>query len=145
MKVHIIETVPSGAAFVAPILVSRLDALREQPDDAHALGALGISVRVAIRAGEHVGDPPDGARIELRAVTGSAAFPVFDGTLRVEPIDAFTSRLVLAGRYSVPLGTLGTVADRTILAGAAKRSLRTLLVTMRTEIAASLLQKISGS
>jgi hypothetical protein len=91
-----------------------------------------------------VGDPPDGARIELRAVTGSAAFPVFDGTLRVEPIDAFTSRLVLAGRYSVPLGTLGTIADRTILGGAAKRSLRTLLVTMQTEIAASLLQKISG-
>jgi len=96
VKVHIIETLASGAPYVAPILVARLDALREKPDDAHSLAMLGVSVKIAIRAGEHVGDPPDGARIDMQALDGSAVFPVFHGTLRVEPIDAFSCRLVLA-------------------------------------------------
>jgi hypothetical protein len=144
MNVHIVEGVASGAPFVAPILVSKLDALRDLPDDAHALGALGVSVKVAIRAGEHVGDPPDGARIEMQGLAGAGAFPVFEGTLRVEPVDAFSCRLVLAGKYSVPLGTLGTLADRTILAGIARRSLRALLVDMQAEIASSVLHSVSG-
>lgn len=35
--------------------------------------------------------------------------------------------VVLSGEYSVPLGAVGAMADRTILAGAAKSSLRTPL------------------
>jgi hypothetical protein len=144
VKVHIIETLASGAPYVAPILVARLDALREKPDDAHSLAMLGVSVKIAIRAGEHLGDPPDGARIDMQALDGSAVFPIFHGTLRVEPIDAFSCRLVLAGRYSVPLGAIGTVADRTVLAGAAKRSLRALLITIQAEIASSVLRSVTG-
>jgi hypothetical protein len=145
MKVRLSETLASGASFVAPILIARLDALREHPDEAHSLGALGMSVKVAIRAGDPVGDPPDGARIMLQALEGAAAFPVFDGTLRVEPLDTFSSKLVLTGSYSVPLGAIGSVADRTILAGAAKRSLRSLLNELRAEVAASVLRSVAGT
>lgn len=145
MNVHIVEGAASGAPFVAPILLAKLDALRDLPDDTHAPGALGMSVKVAIRAGEHVGNPPDGARIEMQAVAGATAFPVFEGTLRVEPVDVFSCRLVLSGEYSVPLGALGSLADRTILAGAAKRSLRTLLAGLQAETAAAVLQSVSGS
>jgi hypothetical protein len=143
MNVHIVEGVASGAPFVAPILVLKLDALRGT-DDTHLLSALGVSVKVAIRAGAHVGDPPDGAHIEVQALAGEGAFPVFAGTLRVEPVDAFSCRLVLAGEYSVPLGTLGTLADRTILAGIAKRSMRAFLVDMQAEIASSVLQSLTA-
>ena len=145
MNIHIIETLASGAPYVAPILVSQLNALRALPDDAHSLGTLGASVKITIRAGEHVGTPPDGAQIEMQELDGAAVFPVFNGTLRVEPIDPFSCRLVLAGHYSVPLGLIGTVADRTILAGAAKRSLRALLVTMKTEITSSVLRSVTGA
>jgi hypothetical protein len=140
MKIRLIESLASGAPFVAPILVRRLDTLDRDPAGSHALSTFGASVKIAIHAGEHVGDPPDGAWITLQALTGPAVFPVFQGTLRVEPVDAFTSRLVLAGQYSVPLGTIGSVADRTILAGAAKRSLRSLLGDIRAEVAASVLR-----
>lgn len=144
MKVRLSETLSSGAALVAPILLARLAALRERPDEEHALGALGLSVKVAIRAGETVGDPPDGARIVLQALEGAAAFPVFDGSLRVEPLDAFSCKLALIGSYSVPLGAIGSVADRTILAGAAKRSLRSLLNELRAEVAAAVLRSVGG-
>ena len=83
-------------------------------------------------------------QIDMQALDGSAVFPVFHGTLRAEPIDALSCRLVLAGRYNVPLGAIGTVADRTILAGAAKRSLRALLITIKAEIASSVLRTVSG-
>lgn len=140
MKIRLIESLASGAPYVAPMLVRRLDSLDKDPAGSHALSTFGTSVKIAIQTGEHVGEPPDGAWISLQALTGPAAFPVFNGTLRVEAVDPFTSRLVLAGHYSVPLGTVGSVADRTILAGAAKRSLRSLLGEIRAEVAASVLR-----
>jgi hypothetical protein len=140
MKIRLIETLGSGAPYAAPILIRRLDNLDADPAASHALSALGATVKIAIGTGEHVGEPPDGAWITLQALAGAAAFPVFRGTLRVEPVDTFSSRLVLAGQYSVPLGTFGSVADRTILAGAAKRSLRSLLGEIRAEVAASLVR-----
>jgi hypothetical protein len=140
MKIRLIETLASGAPYVAPMLVRRLASLDKDPSGSHALSALGATVKIALGAGEVVGEPPDGAWITLQALAGAAIFPVFHGTLRVEPVDAFSSRLVLAGHYSVPLGTIGSVADRTILAGAAKRSLRALLGEIRAEVAASVLR-----
>lgn len=86
----------------------------------------------------------DGAVIHVQAKGAAAAFPVFRGTLRVEPVDTFSSRLVLAGDYSVPLGALGSLADQTLLIGAAKRSLHALLSEMQREIAAAVLQSVTG-
>lgn len=137
MKIRLSEPIASGAAFVVPVLIRRLDALPKDPAGSHVLRSLGAAVQIAIGIGDYVGDPRDGAEIDLHAREAAAAFPVFHGTIRVEPVDAFSSRLVLAGHYSVPFGVLGTAADRTVLAGAAKRSLRELLSAVRDEVAAS--------
>jgi hypothetical protein len=144
MKIRLIETLASGAPFVVPVLLRRLDGLHKDPAGAHTLNAFGATVKIALRGGDHVGDPADGAHIDLQALEGAAAFPVFHGSVRVEPIDSFSSRLVLSGNYRVPLGVVGSVADRTILAGAAKRSLRSLLAEIRTEVSASVLRSAHG-
>jgi hypothetical protein len=140
MKIQLSEDTACGAPFVAPILVARLTALQHDPSASHALSTLGLRVNVRITVGATVGDPPDGAAITMQAQRESAAFfPVFAGTLRVVPVDTFSSRLVLAGTYRVPLGALGVVVDRTLLSGTAKRSLQTFLSETRDEIAAAVL------
>jgi hypothetical protein len=145
MKIQLFEEIASGAPFVAPILVARLVKMQHDPDGAHALSSLGVTVNVRIAVGAIVGDPPEGAELTMQAQSGTAAFfPVFAGTLRVEPIDTLSSRLVLAGTYRVPLGVLGEVADRTLLAGTAKRSLQTFLGEARDEIAAAVLHEVMG-
>lgn len=50
------------------------------------------------------------------------AFPEFTGTLELEPLDARTVQLSMAGSYGVPLGVLGAVVDATVLQGAAQRT-----------------------
>jgi hypothetical protein len=142
MKIQLFEDIGSGAPFVAPILVARLARIHDEPLGSHMLSSLGIAVRVAVEVGSAVGDPPDGAEISVQAQSGTAAlFPVFEGTLRVIPVDTFSSQLVLSGTYRVPLGALGEVADRTLLAGTAKRSLQTFLGEARDEIAAAVLHE----
>lgn len=145
MKIKLVEPIASGAPFVARVLVSRLDALPNDARGSHRLGAFGTTLSIAIEIGATTGVPPDGAEIHLRALDAPDAFPVFHGTLRVEPIDVFCSRLVLAGTYNVPLGMIGGVADRTLLAGTAKRSLRALLRDMREQIAAAITRDAGSS
>jgi hypothetical protein len=146
MKVQLFEDIACGAPFVAPILVKRLRTLHRDPAGSYALTTLGVAIRVRIDVGATIGSPPDGASIELHAQSGSAAFfPVFAGSLRVLPIDTFRSRLALSGTYRVPLGALGAVADRTVLAGIAKGSLQNFLSEIRSEIAARVLHEAASS
>lgn len=145
MKIRLAETLASGAPFVTPVLLRRLDALPKDPPGSHVLDALGASRQIVLEIGAYTGAPYDGAEIDLHARDAAAAFPIFHGTLRVEPIDVFSSRLVLLGQYSVPLGLLGAAADRTILAGTAKRSLRSLLAGIREEVAAAVLRSATGA
>jgi hypothetical protein len=145
MKIQLFEEIASGARFVAPVLVARLTALHDDPAGSHALTALGVAVRIKLVVGALVGAPPDGAELVMQAQDGAAVFfPIFHGTLRVLPIDAFRSKLTLAGTYRVPLGALGDVADRTLLAGTAKRSLQTFLGETRDEIAAAVLHEVTS-
>jgi hypothetical protein len=145
MKVQLFEDIASGAPFVAPILVARLRTLRKDPAGAHTLSSLGVAIGIRVDVGTIVGVPPDGAKVELEAQSGNAAaFPVFAGILRVVPVDAFRSRLALTGVYRVPLGALGEVADRTVLAGIAKRSLQTFLGEIRGEIEARVLHEATS-
>jgi hypothetical protein len=142
MKIQLFEELATGAPYVAPILVARLRTLQRDPSGSHTLSSLGVTVQIKIAVGDTIGQPPDGADITMQAQSGSAAFfPVFAGTLRVMPLDTFRSRLALAGTYRVPLGVLGEVADRTLLAGTAKRSLQTFLSEIRDEIFASVLHE----
>jgi hypothetical protein len=145
MKIQLFEDIGSGAPFVAPILVARLIALHDDPSGSKALSSLGITVNIKLVVGSIVGVPADGGDLVMQAQSGAAAFfPVFHGTLRVVPVDSFSSKLVLAGTYRVPLGALGEVADRTLLAGTAKRSLQTFLAETRDDIAAAVLREATS-
>jgi hypothetical protein len=144
MKIRLAEPMAAGAPFVAPVLLRKLRALPKDPVGAHTLTALGITIRIAVDVGAVIGSPPDGTAVCLHALEITGAFPIFNGTIRVEPVDVFSSRVVLSGTYQVPLGSVGAAADRTVLAGAAKRSLRALMKDIRDDVAASVLASVTG-
>lgn len=145
MHVQITERIASGARFVAPRLLERLEAYRDETGISPVLDAAGMHVPVAIKVGEQVGSPPDGARIRLSAKNHAERFPVFEGTLRVLPVTALDSVLVLEGRYEVPLGLLGRLADRTVLRTTAEGSLTHLMSRMKSALAAAVLESVIGT
>jgi hypothetical protein len=145
MDVRLEERIAAGAPFAAPVLVDYLSAVRAgDADDERELEAMGVKVPIVLDVSERVGDPPNGARVRLNAKENAALFPVFEGTIRIEPIDAFSSKVVLEGRYDVPLGLLGALVDRTLLAKTAERSLQQLLERAKTQLAEAILRRASG-
>jgi CBS domain-containing protein len=60
--------------------------------------------------------------LQWHADPGRRAFPQFEGTLEIEPLDSRTAQLTLAGSYRLPLGPVGAAVDATVLHGAAKRT-----------------------
>jgi hypothetical protein len=147
MDVNLTERVASGASHVRRVLLSKLALYREaeMPEDAPVLDAAGMRVPVAVDVGKPVGDPPDGAEIRISARRHRSRYPVFTGTLRIVPVDALHSELTLAGHYDVPLGLLGALADRTVLASTAERSLQRLLAQMKAELSGDVLRSIMGT
>jgi hypothetical protein len=144
MDVHITERIASGARFVAPRLLEHLEAYRDE-SVSPVLDAAGLRVPVTIEVGEHVGSPPDGARIRLSAKDHAERFPVFEGTLRIVPVTTLDSHLVLDGRYEVPLGLLGRLADRTVLRTTAEASLARLMAEMKAALSAAILENVIRS
>lgn len=144
MRVHLEATLPTAAQLVAPVLLTRLDAYRVEPPSAWTLRALGVQEPIVVIVREHVGKPPDGARIVISARKRAHLFPVFDGVLRIEPRDRLSSRLILEGSYTVPAGPAGTAVDRTVLAGVAESSLREFLRVLKDETARAVLQHETG-
>jgi hypothetical protein len=140
--IDLVEPIASAAKYIVPILLERLDKRRATQDD--ALTALGIHVPIRIEAREQVGSPPNGASIVLNAEQHATLFPVFRGTIRVEPVDALSSRLALHGTYTVPLGPFGGLADTTVLADVAERSLRRFMVELKLEISSAALRRETG-
>ena len=145
MHVQITERIASGARFVAPRLLERLESYRDETGISPVLDAAGMHVPVTIEVGEHVGSPPDGARIRVSAKDHAERFPVFEGTLRVLPVTTLDSTLVLDGRYEVPLGLLGRLADRTVLRAAAEGSLARLMARMKSALSAAVLESVMGT
>jgi hypothetical protein len=140
--IHLVEPIASAAKYVLPVLLERLDYRRAMHND--VLTAIGIRVPVSIEARGRTGVPPDGAEIVLNAEQHAALFPVFHGAIRVEPIDALSSQLSLSGTYTVPLGLLGGLADITVLADVAERSLRRFLAELKLEISSTALRRETG-
>jgi hypothetical protein len=65
--------------------------------------------------------------LKIAATDGAELFPTFDGTISVSPVGTAACELWLQGRYDVPFGAIGAAIDATLLKGAAKRSLTSLL------------------
>ena len=145
MDVHIIERIASGARFVAPRLLEQLEGYRDESGASPVLDAAGMHVPVTIEVGEHVGSPPDGARIRFSARDHAERFPVFEGTLRIVPVTTLDSTLVLDGRYDVPLGLFGRLADRTVLRTTAEDSLTRLMTQMKAALSAAILENVIRS
>jgi CBS domain-containing protein len=76
--------------------------------------------------------------VSWRAAPAEALFPVFDGSLEVEPLDSRQSQLTLVGTTTPPLGPLGRALDSTVFHTIAERTatrlLRSLCETLEIEI-----------
>lgn len=62
-----------------------------------------------------------------RAAPASALFPVFEGSLEVEPLDSRRSQLTLVGTTTPPLGPFGRALDSTVFHAIAERTAARLL------------------
>jgi len=83
------------------------------------LGGLGVRALVELRTPTaHERTAPIALR--WRARRGAALFPVMEATLRARPASAGGSVLVFSGRYLVPFGLVGIVADQLIGARGAR-------------------------
>ncbi|MEX2619178.1 MAG: CBS domain-containing protein [Egibacteraceae bacterium] len=58
---------------------------------------------------------------------GRHAFPTFDGTIELEPLDHARAQLTIVGSYEAPANVVGAVVDRAILGGVAEGTADTLL------------------
>jgi len=131
-------TLPTPQAVVAPRLFTVLSGYAARNDfvltlDLGLAGAA-MSVPVTVEVGDSNARTATAVPIGLRASRHAGWFPRFRGEVRDEAVGPLESILRLAGTYETPLGPLGEVADRTVLGGAAERSLRTFLERLRADV-----------
>ena len=139
MRVRLEQRIASSARVVAPALAARVAAYASNREQPIMLNALEMSVPIVVRV-THAGSPAEGTGLAISAEHNAALFPVFEGVVRAEPIDALSAHLVLDGTYSVPLGLLGAAADRTVLADVARSSLQRFLERMKDEVSMDVLR-----
>jgi len=68
------------------------------------------------------------------ATPAAALFPVFDGSLEVEPLDARRSQITLVGTAAPPLGPFGKALDSTLFQAVAERTAARLLRSLCREL-----------
>lgn len=145
MDIHLTERIACGSVVLRPLLLAHLTRYHDDPSgDPPVLDAAGVRIPILVDVGAWIGNPPEGANIVISARRHRERYPVFAGTLRVVAVNTLSSELILDGRYDVPLGLLGVLADRTILATTAERSLRRLLATMKDDLATAALDSVMG-
>ena len=87
---------------------------------------LGKTVAARLGPAEGAGDALTIA-LTWEATGPSGLFPRFEGELRLSPLDAERSELVLTGRYRPPLGAAGQALDEAVLTRVARATVRSLL------------------
>jgi CBS domain-containing protein len=89
---------------------------------AHVVG-LDVHKQVRVRTGVAL-DYGDRTCIPLQweAEPGRHAFPVFRGTIELEPMSSTSAQLAVVGAVSPPLGPVGAVAETTALGSIAERT-----------------------
>lgn len=130
--------VPSPQAVVVPRLISVLRGYEERDDVAlsHDLPIGGAAVSVPVTVETHGADilTPAAIPLAFRAMHHTAWFPSFRGEVRSEAAGPLESILRLEGAYEIPLGTIGDIADSTLLGHAAERTLRSFLERLRSDV-----------
>ena len=134
-KITVTSALPDPQAVVVAPLHTVLSGYAERADFALTVSlgvggsALGVPVRVDV-----LGRDAQGASLAMHARKRTDWFPVFNGTIRVEPHGPMESRLYFAGEYEVPLGAVGLIVNRRVLNGAAERSLRAFAERLRSDV-----------
>lgn len=64
--------------------------------------------------------------LQWEAEPGRHAFPVFRGTIELEPLASQSTQLAIVGAVTPPLGPIGGLADATVLGGVAERTTQQL-------------------
>jgi hypothetical protein len=99
---------------------------------------VGVDVRVEIGAitdeATAVGGPWTRLHFTWQAAQGAGFFPTMEATLNAYPLSPNETQLDLQGRYSPPLGTLGTAIDATVGHRVAEATVLRLFRDVRTEI-----------
>jgi hypothetical protein len=137
-EITIEATAPSPQAVVAPRLLAVLSGYAARTDVTLTLD-LGIadaamSVPVTVSLGDAGTWTPTVVPLALRATQRAGWFPTFHGEISSEAGGPLESTLRMSGTYEAPLGKLGAIADRTVLAHAAEKSLRSFLARLRTDV-----------
>jgi hypothetical protein len=125
---------PQGV--VAPRLLTVLSGYAQRDDFtltvdvglAHA--AMSAPVRIQLGDGRSATAIP----FTLGAREHTDWFPAFRGELRSDDEGPLSSRLLLIGDYEIPLGTIGTIVNRSLLGNAAERSLRAFGERFRADV-----------
>ncbi len=91
---------------------------------AHVVG-LDVHKQVRVRTGVAL-DHGDRTLIPLQweAEPGRHAFPVFRGTIELEPLSSRSAQLTVVGAVTPPLGPVGALAETTVLGSIAERTAR---------------------
>ncbi len=136
--VDLCRSVPCPQAAIAPRLLTVLEGYASRNDvsltvDLGSSGAA-VSVPVDVAIAGARARTASAIPITLKAMQRSVWFPVFRGEVRTEPGGPLESSLLLDGSYDAPLGTLGDIADRTVLGHAAERSLASFLERLRNDV-----------
>lgn len=91
---------------------------------------LGAEVTKAVRVTTGVA-VSDGPRLRVpiawQADPARRAFPTFEGTIELEPLDPSRAQLAVVGAYTVPAGVAGLLADVTLLRGVAESTAARIL------------------
>lgn len=134
--IEIASTLPAPQAVVMPRLYTVLCGYAARTDFTMTVelgiahGAVAVPVVVDV-TGER---RPDAIPVSVRARERAGWFPVFAGDVACDDGGRLESRLRLSGTYEVPLGPIGAVVDRNVLAGAAERSLHGFLERLRADV-----------
>jgi hypothetical protein len=81
--------------------------------------------------------PQTSYEIVIAAARHADTFPVFSGTLSIEPHDSST-KLQMHGAYEVPMRFLGAFVDATLARGIASRSLENFMSDLAAGVAAQI-------
>ncbi len=130
------RALPSPQAVAVPRLLTVLNGYAARDDFSLTvdLGVANAAVSAPVRVQLSEGRSAAAVPVVLAAREHAGWFPAFDGEVRIEGEDRLSSRLSLKGEYDLPLGALGAIVDRSVLGGAAERSLEAFLERVAADV-----------
>jgi hypothetical protein len=99
-------------------------------------GVPGAKLSVPVKIATTPGNSRYELNISIEAAARAELFPVFHGVIALVHTLADTCDLRLDGKYRVPLSSLGSIVDMTLLANTASESLERFVGALARDVAA---------